>query len=205
MSLDYAILGFLSEGDLSGYDLKTRCFDRQARHFWTADQAQVYRTLDRLERDHLVSSHHIAQTAKPSRRVFKLTPSGRDALGLWLSAAHEPPPLRDPFLIQLYFAEQLTTESLVGILRESRSNQQQRLNELREQLAALLKGKTRPSRRDEFAQMTLEAAMATARANIDWLDDALETARAELEAQERGTAPQKRLFGMNGDSGGDRT
>ncbi len=203
MSLDFAILGFLSEADQSGYDLKTRCFDTQARHFWTADQAQVYRTLDRLERDHLVTSRHVAQTAKPSRRVFKLTPSGRDALGEWLSSAHEPPPYRDPFLIQLYFAEHLTDDSLAEVLRESRSFHQQRLGDLRQQLSGLLKGKKRLSRRDEFAQMTLEAAMSTERANIDWLDDALETLRAEAEAQERGSAPQKRLFGLNGDTGGE--
>ena len=50
MSLGHAILGFLNREPMTGYDLKTRCFDDDAAHFWTADQAQVYRTLDRSPR-----------------------------------------------------------------------------------------------------------------------------------------------------------
>ena len=44
MSLDHAILGFLNYKPLSGYDLK-KVFDSSVRHFWYADQSQIYRTL----------------------------------------------------------------------------------------------------------------------------------------------------------------
>ncbi|MGD0004493.1 MAG: PadR family transcriptional regulator, partial [Anaerolineaceae bacterium] len=40
MSLDYAILGFLSYKPFSGYDLK-KVFDNSVRHFWYADQSQI--------------------------------------------------------------------------------------------------------------------------------------------------------------------
>ena len=47
MSLEYAILGFLNYSPMSGYDLK-KLFDNSVRHFWPADQSQIYRTLGKL-------------------------------------------------------------------------------------------------------------------------------------------------------------
>ena len=46
MSLEYAILGFLSYKPFSGYEMK-KAFDNSVRHFWYADQSQIYRTLAR--------------------------------------------------------------------------------------------------------------------------------------------------------------
>ncbi len=193
MSLDFAILGFLSEGEHSGYDLKTRCFDREARHFWTADQAQVYRTLDRLERQRLVASRFEPQRGKPGRKLFSITTPGREELGEWLASEHHSPPYRDPFLIQLYFAEDLPTQTLVSVLESQRVEHQTRLEDLRRQLA----DRTAPapvSRRDKLARLTLEAALAKTRSTIDWLDDCIETIRAEEEARTKGSARQRRLF-----------
>ena len=50
MKLRHAILGLLSHGPQSGYDL-SRAFAGSVVNFWHADQSQVYRTLDRLEDD----------------------------------------------------------------------------------------------------------------------------------------------------------
>src|SRR5579875_1236367 len=44
MSLTHAILGFLNRQPMTGYDLKTQCFDISVAYFWPADQAQIYRT-----------------------------------------------------------------------------------------------------------------------------------------------------------------
>ena len=39
VSLPHAILGLLAREPMTGYDLKTRWFDRSLRYFWPADQA----------------------------------------------------------------------------------------------------------------------------------------------------------------------
>ena len=53
MSLKHAILGFLSFKPLSGYDLK-KAFDNSVRHFWPANQSQIYRTLSQMTDEGLV-------------------------------------------------------------------------------------------------------------------------------------------------------
>lgn len=171
MSLDYAILGFLQSADLSGYDLKRQCFDYDVAHFWTADQAQVYRTLDRLEARGDVSVTPKRQRNKPDRRVYSITGDGRDRLREWAEEPHPLPPYRDPFLIQIRFSDSLDDESIIRNLRSRRDLHQDRLDVLRHR-AADLGTDTRETR---LARMTLDAAIAHERASIDWLDQSLET------------------------------
>jgi DNA-binding PadR family transcriptional regulator len=176
VSLDYAILGFLQSGEMSGYDLKTRCFDRQASHYWTADQAQVYRTLDRLELAGDVTVARKRQRSRPDRKVYSITPSGEARLLAWAAEPHPLPPHRDPFLIQLRFSTGLTNTTLAETLEARRVEHQSRLEGLRSQRARLEGSGEMPRRDARLQEMTLEAAIASERAAIDWLDDCLEIA-----------------------------
>ena len=112
MSLEFAILGFLNYHPYSGYDLK-KIFDTSVRHFWPADQSQIYRTLRSLAEQGYLEQEKIPQAARPDRKVYHITPTGRDALLEWLQG---PPPMDEPRsapLIQVFFAGQLTDEQIL--------------------------------------------------------------------------------------------
>lgn len=115
MSLRHAILGFLSLRPLSGYDLK-RAFDTSVRHFWTADQAAIYRTLTELERDGLVTHERIAQVARPDRKLHQLTDAGRAEFAGWLRAPTPSAPRREPLLVKLFFAGPLSDAEMRFVL-----------------------------------------------------------------------------------------
>ncbi len=66
MSLEHSILGFLNYRPYSGYDLK-KIFDTSVRHFWPADQSQIYRTLNRLTENGWVEMEKIEQDNRPAR------------------------------------------------------------------------------------------------------------------------------------------
>lgn len=201
MSLDHAILGFLADEDLSGYDIKTRCVDQDASHFWTADQAQVYRTLDRLEAAHHVTSVEHPQSGRPNRRVYSITQAGRDRLDEWLAEPHDLPPYRDPFLIQVYFGSEIPDEMLLGVLERARDQRQSRLRILRERATShAMDVGPLADRPALLHRMTLDAAMAAERAAIDWLDDSLETLRSLGDEP----GPQRRLFRDDQAKGGRR-
>ncbi len=173
MSLDHAILGFLSERPMTGYDLKTHCFDQTASHFWTADQAQVYRTLERLEVRGFVKACRERQRSRPDRKVYSVTPAGHSELVGWIASDKSPPPLRDSFLIRLRFAESLSRDELLGMIARRRDAVQARLESLRRRAAKSLSADSERSL--VLQRLTLDAAIAQARANIDWLDDCAET------------------------------
>ncbi|MBE0477122.1 MAG: PadR family transcriptional regulator [Coriobacteriia bacterium] len=188
MPLEHAILGFLDREPMSGYDLKTKCFDREAAQIWTADQAQVYRTLDRLVRDRKVTVRRVRQRGKPDRKLFSLTPAGREALEAWLSSADEPGVVRDPFLLKLLFADRLDDARFLALLAEERRGYQERLHTLRSALAERTAAVTaRGTRTDAVARIALEGALAPTRAAIDWLDDAADRVAAGIPARS-GTA-----------------
>ena len=115
MSMEYAVLGFLNYAPLTGYDLK-KAFDASVRHFWSADQSQIYRTLARLAERGWVEVEVIQQETRPPRKVYHITDAGREALRRWL---REPIPLEEthlPWLVQLFFAGQLSDEEVIALL-----------------------------------------------------------------------------------------
>jgi len=92
MSLKHAILGFLSYKPLSGYDLK-KAFDNSVRHFWPADQSQIYRTLAQLTAEGLVERAADGEGPR-DRHPYHITATGLSELRQWLVASS--PPARGP-------------------------------------------------------------------------------------------------------------
>ncbi len=193
MSLSHAIMGFLSVGEMTGYDLKTRCFDRSAAHYWPADQAQIYRTLDRLEREGLVCSHIEVQRGRPDRIVYSLTEEGNRVLLEWLKTRHPAPPDRDPLLVQVAFADHLPDTAVLDLLTTIQSERHARLEALRAD-ASRLETCTRglPERALMFRRMTYEAAMAKERATIEWLEDSIEAVSSSATDRRKKGPPRKR-------------
>jgi DNA-binding PadR family transcriptional regulator len=195
VSLDVAILGFLAERPRSGYDLKTRCFTGPIASFWTADQAQIYRTLERLRTAGLVSMTRRRQSSRPDRRVFQLTSAGRDHLDDRLNSPQPLPPLRDPFLIRLYFSGRVDDESLLDVLTTRRAEHQARLEELRAQAASLAQEPEISPRDAVLKHTALDGAIVAQRAAIDWLDECIDAVQeGTLPGSARGTG-QRHLFG----------
>lgn len=115
MSLRFAVLGFLSVRPMTGYDLK-RTFDQSVRHFWSADQAGIYRALNDLEDDGLVEFERIAQDSRPDRKLYHATSAGLDALDAWLVQPTITPPRREPLLVKLFFAGRMDPSALRTLL-----------------------------------------------------------------------------------------
>ncbi|HEY3311201.1 MAG TPA: PadR family transcriptional regulator [Anaerolineales bacterium] len=175
MSLDYAILGFLNYHPYSGYDLK-KIFDNSVRHFWPADQSQIYRTLTKLMESGQVGMEKIAQQERPDRKVYHITDSGRAALREWLAG---PPPLDAPRsapMIQVFFSAQLPDELMLekfkshvalmrGILKQY-EDVQATIGPVLQEI---------PSPREHFFWLlTLENGIVNMRANLQWAESVVE-------------------------------
>ena len=189
MALEHAILGFLSAGPMTGYDLKTRCFDETVGHFWTADQAQVYRTLEKLDQCRLTRSKIVPQRGRPDRKLYTITAKGRETLADWLRQPADIAPSRDPFLLHLFFASALPDTAVLELLGHAREGHQRRLEHLRADVARDIDDWTAATgrRRDgEIRRLTLGAGLAVTRGTIDWLDDCIEAVRGGLPPAQDG-------------------
>lgn len=174
MSLDHAILGLLSEAPRTGYELKRGAFDDGLSPLWPADQAQIYRTLERLRARKAVRVTRRRQAGRPDRLVYSITPEGTERLEQWLSMSEPPHPARDPLLLRLYFGARLTDQALSSVLAARRAWHQQRLDDLRRRAAAFISGPASRGRTAQLRRAALEGEIARERATIDWIDDWLE-------------------------------
>jgi PadR family transcriptional regulator, regulatory protein AphA len=115
MSIEYAILGLLSLHPLTGYDIK-KMFAGSAALYWSDNNNQIYRGLVNLHQQDLVTREVQLQEKAPSRKVYSITEKGRAELQKWVLSAPEPPQLKNPFLIQLAWADQLSPGELDSLL-----------------------------------------------------------------------------------------
>ncbi|MGP3534116.1 PadR family transcriptional regulator [Microbacterium sp. RD1] len=104
MSLRYAILGYLSSGSGSGYDLVQQ-LDGGLGWFWAASHSQIYPELRRLESQGLIAGTSTTVGERLEKRIYSLTDQGADELRAWTSKAPEYRPNRDPERLQLIFAD----------------------------------------------------------------------------------------------------
>ena len=122
----YVVLGMVSLGARSGYEIK-RDVERSIRFFWTISQAQIYPSLERLEREGLINGREIP-TGRRQRRVFEITDAGRDELRGWLADVGPIPfELRDLGLLKLFFADLSSGHEASALLDAVRRRSQERV------------------------------------------------------------------------------
>lgn len=170
MSLKHAILGFLSSNSLSGYDLK-KAFDRSVRHFWPANQSQIYRTLAALKDDGLVEQEVIEREERLDMKVYHITDAGYKELHQWLSTPLPPQDDREAFLIQIYFGGKLSDEELDALLQREIRRFEERLAIYTSMYAKYQeKIKSHDNPRSFFMNvLTLEYGILNAQTSLEWL------------------------------------
>lgn len=115
MTIRFAILGLLNWQPATGYDLK-KIIAGSSTLYWSGNNNQIYTTLIQLGREGLVSVEVQPQASLPARKVYTITEAGKAALRAWLLSTPEPLEMRNTFLIQLSWADQLTETELGGLL-----------------------------------------------------------------------------------------
>ncbi len=175
MSLKHAILGFLSFKSLTGYNLK-KAFDHSVRHFWPANQSQIYRTLASLNEEGLVDMEVIEREERLDMKVYHITEAGQEELHRWLSTPLQPQDYREPFLIQVYFGGKLSDDEFVDLLQHEIHAMEERLA-IYDSIYKMYREKIKTSEdpRSLFLSVaTLEYGILSNRVSLEWLKSILE-------------------------------
>lgn len=175
MSLDHAILGFLQYKALSGYDLKAE-FDFSLQWSWPADQSHIYRTLARLAEKKFIEIEVVRQESRPDRKVYHITPKGREELRQWLCKPAINKDVRLAQLIQIFFSGHLADDKVIRLFEGFGEITRQTLSELREipKKVVLHKRKIETTPRDEFLRLiTMEYLIRTNEAYLVLLEDVI--------------------------------
>lgn len=162
MSLKFGILGLLADQPLHGYEVKTR-FEALFGGAWDLNIGQVYTTLQRLERDHMVVD--TGERGDRGKHRYRLTEEGESALQDWLSAPEaEPDQLRQTIYLKLLLIGRLVNGNLQTLLARQRRAYLQRLKDLGE-----LERQARLGDRDDLV-LLIKGAVLHTEADLKWID-----------------------------------
>jgi DNA-binding PadR family transcriptional regulator len=157
----YVILGMLSLGKRTGYEIKS-LVDVSTRFFWAASYGQIYPELARLEQRGLVRGAEDRSNGR-RRRAYDLTPAGKRALHEWLTSA-EPLhiELRHEGALKFFFSDVLTPEEQLAQVRN--------IAETHERIAAELRAiePAEPEGKPPAPLMTLEFGIAYQEFLAEW-------------------------------------
>ena len=161
MAVKHGLLALLRDEPRYGYQLKTT-FEAATGGVWPLNVGQVYTTLDRLERDGLVTADET-----DDQRRYTITAAGLAELGAWWDVvpADEPPP-RDELLLKVLMAIEQGAVQARTVIDHQRSA-----------LFALLQARRRTSRSSGATagealagELVADALIVRAEADLRWLD-----------------------------------
>jgi DNA-binding PadR family transcriptional regulator len=121
MSVRHALLALLSEGPKYGLQLREE-FEANTGQVWPLNVGQVYTTLQRLERDGLVTAIGDAQPGEHGpQKAYRITGAGADELAQWLRV---PPdlsvPPRDDLVMKVLIAVRVPGTDVSEIIQAHR-------------------------------------------------------------------------------------
>ncbi len=167
MSVKFAMLGILAEKDLHGYELKSS-FDEKVGEFWSLNYGQIYSTLDRLEKEDLVTHDRQTQDRRPDRKIYSITGKGREELDEWLSTpVNKVRALRDEFFIKLVFMDRKDPASILNLIEKQKALYLKQMNSLTRRKVSL---KKKAEDGDTLTtELLMDAGLFHAEADIRWL------------------------------------
>lgn len=165
----YGVLGLLTFGEMSGYDL-VKMAEQTIGHFWTPAKSQVYAELKRLAGLGHVTETLVEQDARPDKRVYAITPEGRGALEDWLADPEfVPDTIRSVTLMKVFFGAHAPRDIIVARLKEVIASNQMKLAFLR-----IAEEEIKDSEEWLFPYLTLKSGLAHGEATVRWAEESIE-------------------------------
>lgn len=177
MSLPHVILTVLSTRDATGYDI-TKEFSASIGYFWKASHQQVYRELNKMGQQGLVTCVLEPQEGKPDRKVYSITDSGRSALGEWFDQPTAHPTVRDEFSAKLVACSVQSSAPFRTQLGELIGESRKLVAHYQEIEAAYYATPSVLDKQQRLERLTLRRNLLLRQAWIDWAEEVL----TELDA-----------------------
>jgi len=164
MSVRQSLLAILAQGPCYGYQLRSE-FERRTGSSSALNVGQIYSTLERLERDGLVSR---GAADEAGHVYWQITDAGRGEARAWLASPVERNAgTRDELAIKLALAATLPGADVFEVISTQRQTSAARLETLR---GAVVEGSGFEGPEDLAWKIITDATIFAAEAEVRWLD-----------------------------------
>lgn len=172
-----SLLGFLSWGPMSGYDIR-KLIDGSISNFWSESYGRIYPMLAKLVTHGLASVEKTESQGGRPRNVYTLTEDGRDTLKDWLDDPECPTqPPRDERLLKLFFGAQTSVDASIRLIETFIAELEKRRAHYAETRQRLEQASSAPLDR-RYWLMTLRYGELKLEAELAWSHETLEELNA---------------------------
>jgi len=178
----FAVLGILSYGPMSGYDIK-KFYEQNVAGFWSESYGQIYPILKRLAEERLATRSVQKQEGKPDRHIYAITGKGREELQQWLVEPTGRHIGRHETLLKLMFGQQVSIGDNIAQIKRFRKRQIDELKEI-EALKEHFERQEDENPNLPFWRLAFGYGEHVNRAYINWAEEAI----ASLSEMEKNTA-----------------
>ncbi len=167
----YAILGFLHDCDMSGYDIRKRA-QETVGYFWHESEGHLYPTLQRMVKSGLIKEGGASRRNARKRKQYSITEFGKEKLKEWLATPVEEGRVRNSFLLKLFFSKKMKP----AVIHE---HLERELFKRKEQMAIYkriqddIKNSDKNDQHTQLWSMTLDYGLRHTQCWIDWLQDSM--------------------------------
>lgn len=177
--MEFVILGLLALRAMTVYEIN-KALERGVSLFYSASFGSINAAIGRLLEKGLISGLEKVENGR-NKKIFHLTPSGREAFHDWLNSDIEAEKVKDPGLTRLYFMGLSPAQERIHVLEAHLEKLRRRLDLLsiiHQQSADI---EAPPGLEDvrRFQMFTLDYGCAFYAFNITWYQNLLETLKKD--------------------------
>ena len=169
-SLHYVLLAGIDAAPSSGYDL-TLWLANLGQHFWAAEHSSIYPALQQLETAGLVTHREQLGKKGQTRKIYRLTKSGREKLKKWVDEPSADAQVRDEQMVKVLCFDLLSRERMTKHLQRIREHHAAKLFYYEDSLKRHREHRPKQARLGPL--FTLHRGILAARAYVQWCDEAL--------------------------------
>lgn len=159
---EYVILGLLMKKERHGYEIHHH-FSSGLGRVWYAGRSQIYALLKGLEMTGKVISEVEIQDNRPAKKVYSITPEGRETFLTWVhSPVEKIRDLRLEFLAKLFFMRGFDPSGIGELIARQTKVCQEHLEGIKQQDKVC---------RDEFDHLVFQFRICQIKATLNWLKD----------------------------------
>ncbi len=154
-------LAILNFGEATGYEIRKKSIEGEFSYFVDTSFGAIYPALSRLTEEGLVECRDEVNPGKPARKVYSITPQGREAFVEALNQPIDNDVFKSPFLLTSMCCEYVDPKHMSKMIDE-------RIAYLEDKLAFMRSAKQKDCL-DGGTQWTIDYGLAVHEASYDYL------------------------------------
>lgn len=180
--MEFVILGLLALHPMTVYEIN-KALERGVSLFYSASFGSINAAVDKMLAKGWISGQEAVDNGR-NKRIFHLTPAGRQAFHDWLASEIEAEKVKDPALTRLYFMGFSNPQERIRVLEAHIQNLRQTLSQLDfiHQQSAHLQIPPELQTAAKFQLLTLQYGRDFYAFNIRWYENLLESLKQDAAA-----------------------